>query len=95
MTSKRVIRESESPRPAVSSILISRMTRSSVIIPYLITMFNQNLTLPIWQNINKDKKHEIKIPNVLKNLPDIHMKKLNDDLKDIDIDKALDPNTWK
>ena len=35
MTSKHVIRESESPRPAASSILISRMTRSSVIIPYL------------------------------------------------------------
>ena len=35
MTSKRVIRESESPRPAASSILISRMTRSSVIIPYI------------------------------------------------------------
>ena len=34
MTLKRVIRESESPRPAASSILISRMTRSSVIIPY-------------------------------------------------------------
>ena len=34
MTSKHVIRESESPRPAASSILISRMTRSSVIIPY-------------------------------------------------------------
>ena len=34
MTSKRVIRESESPRPAASSILISRMTRSSVSIPY-------------------------------------------------------------
>ena len=34
MTSKRVIRESESPRPAASSILISRMTRFSVIIPY-------------------------------------------------------------
>ena len=36
MTSKLVIRESESPRPAASSILISRMTSSSVIIPYLI-----------------------------------------------------------
>ena len=35
MTSKHVIRESESPRPAASSILISRMTRSSVIIPYV------------------------------------------------------------
>ena len=35
MTSKHVIRESESPRPAASSILISRMTRSSVIILYL------------------------------------------------------------
>ena len=34
MTSKLVIRESESPRPAGSSILISRMTSSSVIIPY-------------------------------------------------------------
>ena len=34
---KRVIRESESPRPAASSILISRMTSSSVIIPYLIS----------------------------------------------------------
>ena len=37
MTSKRVIRESESPRPAASSILISRMTRSSVIISYIMT----------------------------------------------------------
>ena len=36
MTSKLVIRESESPRPASSSILISRMTSSSVIIPYRI-----------------------------------------------------------
>ena len=34
MTSKRVIHESESPWPAASSILISRMTRSLVIIPY-------------------------------------------------------------
>ena len=34
MTSKHAIRESEWPRPAASSILISRMTRSSVIIPY-------------------------------------------------------------
>ena len=34
MTSKHVTRESESPRPAASSILISRMTRSSVIIQY-------------------------------------------------------------
>ena len=32
-TSNLVIRESESPRPAASSILISRMTNSSVIIP--------------------------------------------------------------
>ena len=37
MTSKLVIRESESPRPAASSILISRMTSSSVIIRYLMT----------------------------------------------------------
>ena len=36
MTSKHVIRKSESPRPAASSILISRMTSSSVIIPYII-----------------------------------------------------------
>ena len=36
MTSKLVIRESESPRPAASSILISRMTSSSAIIPYRI-----------------------------------------------------------
>ena len=36
MTSKLFIRESESPRPAASSILISRMTSSSVIIPYII-----------------------------------------------------------
>ena len=36
MTSKLVIRESESSRPAASSILISRMTSSSVIIPYRI-----------------------------------------------------------
>ena len=35
MTSKHVIRESESPRPAASIILISQMTRSLVIIPYL------------------------------------------------------------
>ena len=35
MTSKLVIRESESPRPVASSILISRMTSSSVIIPYI------------------------------------------------------------
>ena len=35
MTSKLVIRESESSRPAASSILISRMTSSSVIIPYI------------------------------------------------------------
>ena len=35
MTSKHVTRESESPRHAASSILISRMTRSSVIIPYV------------------------------------------------------------
>ena len=34
MTSKRVIRESESPRPAALSILISRMTSSSVFILY-------------------------------------------------------------
>ena len=31
MTSKLAIRESESPRPVASSILISRMTSSSVI----------------------------------------------------------------
>ena len=36
ITSKLVIRESESPQPAASSILISRMATSSVIIPYLI-----------------------------------------------------------
>ena len=36
MTSKHVIRESELPRPVASSILISRMKRSSVIIPYII-----------------------------------------------------------
>ena len=41
MTSKRVIRESESPRPAASSILNSRMARSSVIIPYLATFFSE------------------------------------------------------
>ena len=35
MTSKLVIREPESPRPVASSILISRMTSSSVIIPYI------------------------------------------------------------
>ena len=40
MTSKLVIRESESPRPAASSILISRMTSSSVIIPYLMIHCN-------------------------------------------------------
>ena len=37
MTSKHVIRESATPRPATSSILISRMTSSSVIIPYRTT----------------------------------------------------------
>ena len=37
MTPKLVIRESESPRPAASSILISRMTSSSVIIPYILS----------------------------------------------------------
>ena len=37
MTSKLVIRESESPRPVASSILSSRMTSSSVIIPYIMT----------------------------------------------------------
>ena len=36
MTSKLVILESEAPQPAASSILISRMTSSSVIIPYII-----------------------------------------------------------
>ena len=35
LTSKLVIRESESPRPAALSILILRMTSSSVIIPYI------------------------------------------------------------
>ena len=35
MTSKLVIRESESPLPAALSILISQMTSSSVIIPYI------------------------------------------------------------
>ena len=34
MTSKLVIRECESPVPAASSVLISRMTSLSVIIPY-------------------------------------------------------------
>ena len=38
MTSKLVIRESESSRPVVSSILISQKTRSSVIIPYIINI---------------------------------------------------------
>ena len=38
MTSKLVVREYESPRPAASSILISRMTSSSVIIPYVIKL---------------------------------------------------------
>ena len=37
MTLKLAIRESESPRPMASSILISRMTSSSVIIPYRIS----------------------------------------------------------
>ena len=36
MTLKLVIRESESPRPVASSILISGMTSSSVIIPYIV-----------------------------------------------------------
>ena len=36
MSPKLVIRESESPQPAATSILISRMTSSSVIIPYRI-----------------------------------------------------------
>ena len=49
MTSKHVNRESESPRPVASSILISRMTRSSVIIPYVITLFKlHNNQLPIF-----------------------------------------------
>ena len=43
MTSKLVIHESESPRPAASLILISRMTRSSVIIPYRIHNFSSFL----------------------------------------------------
>ena len=38
MTSKLVIRESESPRPVASSILISRMTSPSVIIHHCCTM---------------------------------------------------------
>ena len=36
MSWKLIIRESESPQPASSSILMSRMTSSLVIIPYLI-----------------------------------------------------------
>ena len=36
LTSKLIIRESESPLPAALSILISQMTISSVIIPYII-----------------------------------------------------------
>ena len=40
MTSKLVIRESELPRSAASSILISRMTSSSVIIPYIFVYAN-------------------------------------------------------
>ena len=47
MTSKRVIRESESPRPAASSILISRMTRSSVIIPYIIPLTKSSTQLSV------------------------------------------------
>ena len=35
MNSKVAIHESESPRPAASSIMISQMTSSSVIIPYV------------------------------------------------------------
>ena len=35
MNSKLAIHESESPRPAASSIMISQMTSSSVIIPYV------------------------------------------------------------
>ena len=41
MTSKLVIRESESPRPSASSILILRMTSSSVIIPYWLIWFGR------------------------------------------------------
>ena len=53
MTSKRVIRESESPRPAASSIMISRMTRSSVIIPYVMLDCDWHINASRWikQNI--------------------------------------------
>ena len=46
MTSKLIIRKSESPQPAASSILISRMTSSSVSIPYQITRFTVLPSLP-------------------------------------------------
>ena len=35
MNSKLALHESESPRPAASSIMISQMTSSSIIIPYV------------------------------------------------------------
>ena len=57
MTSKHVIRESESPRPAASSILISRMTRSSVIIPYINANVN-SITEEI-SKLNRSRRSEI------------------------------------
>ena len=57
MTSKVVIHESESPQPAASSILILRMTSSSVIIPYR----NLPTTLTdLWQTVLvRDHAHDV------------------------------------
>ena len=61
MTSKLVIRESELPRPAASSILISRMTSSSVIIPYKIskpyTIYAPNMRA-LGENILAERRHK-------------------------------------
>ena len=61
MTSKLVIRESESPRPAASSILISRMTSSSVIIPYGMQRVSRLYTppIPIGENISTPMKSNV------------------------------------
>ena len=59
ITSKLVIRESESPWPAASSILISRMTSSSVIIPYI-----KKLSCQIRWNIKSHSTGSIQLQNV-------------------------------
>ena len=65
MTSKLVIRESESPRPAASSILISRMTSSSVIIPYRAIFLDQGELSE--QIISATNAHQVL--QIAKNLP--------------------------